>query len=249
MPGNIGRRPGRGRVATGELMQVGAVDPGGPHADEHLAVAGLGIGALLDDDLAVCDGRGVHRDEGYPGAALEQRHALDVRRLREHVHRPDRGQPPARLDELGRVRGERRGVARHVDDARGGRFDQAAHDLRREARAGRVDDEHVGPAGATSQLAQREPGVAGEEVRVGYLVAARVGDRVGDRLRDDLQPPQLAGPPRERQSDRADPAVEVVQPFPALQVGELGDDAVEDLGHLGVRLEERLGRDAQVEIT
>ncbi len=47
--------------------------------------------------------------------------------------------------------------------------------------------------------------------------------------------------------DGADAAVEVVQALPALERGELGGDAVEPLGHLGVRLEERLRRDREAQ--
>src|SRR3954463_5759977 len=56
------------------------------------------------------------------------------------------------------------------------------------------------------ELAQREADVAREEPGVGDLVAPRVGDRVGDRLLDDLEPPQLPRPRREREADRPDPA-------------------------------------------
>ena len=44
------------------------------------------------------------------------------------------------------------------------------------------------------------------------------------------------------------PAVEVVHALPALQRRVLDDDLVQQLGHLGVRLEERLGGDPQVEL-
>ncbi len=74
------------------------------------------------------------------------------------------------------------------------------------------------------------------------------GDGVGDGGFDELDPPQLAGARGERERDRADAAVEVVDALPALQGGVLGDDPVEQLGHLGVGLEEGLGGDAQVEL-
>ena len=56
-----GGRAGRRRVAPAQLHHVGAVEPGGAHADEHLAGAGLGVGVLLDEDLAVADRGGAHR--------------------------------------------------------------------------------------------------------------------------------------------------------------------------------------------
>ncbi len=117
----------------------------------------------------------------------------------------------------------------------------AAHDLLGEARARRVDDEDVGAAGLLDEVAQRRAHVAREEARVADLVAPGVGDRVGDRLLDDLQAPHLAGARGQRQPDRADAAEEVEDALPALQARVLARDAVEPLGHLGVRLEERVG--------
>ena len=108
--------------------------PGGAHAHEHLAGARHGVGVLLDEDLAVADRGGAHRGEAYP--ALEQRDALDVMRLREHVHGAHPTQRPARLDELGGVGGERGRVAGDVDDPLGRGLDDAAHDLLRRARRG-----------------------------------------------------------------------------------------------------------------
>ena len=59
-PGDVRRRPGRRRVVPRALEDVGAVEPGGAHADEHLAGPRLGVGVLGDDDLAVADGGGAH---------------------------------------------------------------------------------------------------------------------------------------------------------------------------------------------
>src|ERR1039458_3525341 len=64
-------------------------------------------------------------------AALEQSHTLNMVRLREHVHRTHLPQYPPRLDEFGRVRGERGGVARDVDDPLGGGVDDAVDHLLR----------------------------------------------------------------------------------------------------------------------
>ena len=104
-----------------------------------------------------------------------------------------------------------------------------------------------GRLASLDELAQREAHVAGEEARVVDLVALGVGDRVGDRLLDDLQAPHLAGAGGEAQADGADPAVQVEDALPALEVGELGGDRVELLGHLGVRLKERLRRDREAQ--
>src|SRR5947199_6327669 len=77
---------------------------------------------------------------------LEQRHALNVRRLREHVDRPDPDQAVAGIDHLRGVRRERRGVAGHVHDPLGRGLEDPPDDLLREARAGGIDDHEVRPA-------------------------------------------------------------------------------------------------------
>ena len=123
----------------------------------------------------------------------------------------------------------------------------AAHDLLAEARARRVDDQDVGAAGLLDEVAQRRADVAREEARVADLVAPGVGDRVRDRLLDDLQAPHLAGARGHGQPDRPDPAEEVEDALPALQARVLARDAVEPLGHLRVRLEERVGADAEAQ--
>ena len=119
--------------------------------------------------------------------------------------------------------------------------------LDRPARGGSTTSS-IRAAGALEELGQGRAGVAGEEVDVGDLVAPRAGDRVGDGLLEQLDPPQLARARGERERDRADPRVQVVHALPALQRRVLGDHAVQQLGHLGVRLEERLGGDQQVEL-
>ena len=80
------------------------------------------------------------------------------------------------------------------------------------------------------------------------LVEPRVLDRVGDGALDDLDADDLARAARQRQPDRADAAVEVVDALVAAQPGHLDRDAVELLGHLGVGLEERLGGDQELEV-
>ena len=57
---DVGRRAGRRRVVAGPLVDVGAVEAGGAHAHEHLAGAGLRVGVLGDENLAVADRGGAH---------------------------------------------------------------------------------------------------------------------------------------------------------------------------------------------
>jgi hypothetical protein len=97
-------------------------------------------------------------------ARLQQRHALDVRRLREHVDGPDLLEDVAGLDELGGVRRERRRVAGDVDDAARRGLDDAADDLLAEAGAWRIDDDDVRLSGFLDEVAQARADVAGVEV-------------------------------------------------------------------------------------
>ncbi len=192
-------------------------------------------------------GRGRRRRRSPRPLTLEQGDALDVRGLGKHVDRPHACQPIAGLDQLGGVRGERRRVAGDVDDPLSLALDHPADDLLGEPGAGGVDDEDVGSAGRLEQRPHAGAGAAGDEPRVLDPVAARVALGVGDRLGDDLEPPHLACVRREGQTDRADPAVEVEEPLPVAERGELARDGVEALGHLGVGLEEGAVRDLQLQ--
>src|SRR6478736_11349 len=60
LAGEIVGPAGRGGVAPVALVQVAAVDAGGPHAQQHLALPGLRVGMVLDQYLAVSDRRGSH---------------------------------------------------------------------------------------------------------------------------------------------------------------------------------------------
>ena len=63
-PGNVGRPACRGGVEAGALGEIGAVQPGTVHTDEHLAVARFGIGPGLDHELLVHDHGARHEREG-----------------------------------------------------------------------------------------------------------------------------------------------------------------------------------------
>ena len=118
-----------------------------------------------------------------------------------------------------------------------------AHDLLRQARARRIDNEHIRATGALDELAQRQAYIAREEAGVVDLVEPGVRDRVGDRLLDQLEPPDLTGARRHQQPDRADPAVQVVDAIGGRRRGVLDREPVQPLGHLGVGLEERVRGD------
>ena len=104
-----------------------------------------------------------------------------------------------------------------------------------------------GLPGLLDQRARGRAHVAGEELRVVDAVQLRVLDRVGDRALDDLDAPDLARVAGQRQRDRAAAAVEVEDLLAAGQPASSIAIAVEALGHLGVGLEERLGRDAEAQ--
>ena len=88
-------------------------------------------------------------------------------------------------------------------------LDQAADDLLREAGSRRVDDDHVGAPGLLEQRPDLLAGVAGPEAGVLDPVEAGVLLGVDDRVGDDLDPPDLAGRPRQAEAERPDPAEEV----------------------------------------
>ena len=52
-PGNVGRRPGRGRIPARQLVEVGSVDAGRPHTDQDLAGPRPRVRMLLDSELPV----------------------------------------------------------------------------------------------------------------------------------------------------------------------------------------------------
>src|SRR3954454_12694440 len=174
-----------------------------------------------------------------PGSATDElRDALDVRRLREHVHRLHAAQPIAGLDQLSGVRRERRRVARHVDDALRLALDDPADDLLREPGARRIEDDDIRAPGLLDERADTGSRAARAKARVLDAVSLRVSLGIRDRLRDQLEAPDLACARSHRQADRPDPAVEVEDPFGAGESGEIPGNAVEALGHLGVGLEE-----------
>src|ERR1044072_7483177 len=100
----------------------------------------------------------------------------------------------------------------------------------------RVDHDDVRRPGALEQLLDDLPDVAGEEGRVRDPVELRVLERAGDGFLRDLDPPDRQCVAREREPDRADPAVEIPDRLVAGEPGGLTRERVEPLGHRGVRL-------------
>ena len=126
-------------------------------------------------------------------SSLEHRHALDVRRLREHVDRLHAAQRISGLDDLGGVRRQRRRVAGDVDDPRRLALEQPADDLRREAGARRVDDRRRRAGRRARAAAGSRAGRRRATKRaLSIPFARRVVLGVGDRLGDALEAPDLA---------------------------------------------------------
>ena len=119
----------------------------------------------------------------------EQRDRLDVRRVREHVHRPRRSSgSPTRRRAL-HVAGERRRVARDVDERGASSRRSAAAPCRRARRAaGRRRPRPAGPRGRAAPRATW-PTFAREERRIRDPVEVGVLERAGDRLLRDLHAP------------------------------------------------------------
>ena len=129
------------------------------------------------------------RSPGSPAGPVwsgsrEERDRLDVRRVREHVHRPHALEPVAELaDELLRVAGERGRVARDVDEPRRPR----ARAIRRSAlpdspaRGGSTTTTSGEPARSASSSTSRPTSPAKKAAFV-IPFSVRVLDRAGDRL-------------------------------------------------------------------
>ena len=197
-------RRGRALREGGQRLEpIGARVVVGPHRGvAELLAAGRQRGR----DLRVEPRRDA---ESAVGHRSQDRDALDVRRVREHVHRRHLAEPIAGLGELSCVRRQRCRVAGDVDDSRRAALDHAAHDLLRQPRARGVDDHHVGLAGLLEQRPHAESHVPAMKRALPIPFALRVVLGVGDRLGDVSTPhtsPALLG---EGEADRPDAAVEV----------------------------------------
>ena len=118
----------------------------------------------------------------------------------------------------------------------------------RQARAGRVDDDDVGaPAPSRPARAARAGRRRRRSARRSMPFARALSIASATACSTTSMPHSSPARARERQARRADAAVEVVDALPALERRELAGDAVEPLGHLGVRLEERLRRDREAQ--
>src|ERR1700722_8233765 len=126
----------RTRTSTSPVPATGSGCSSSTICWSRIVTARIAVASLAGVDLvrgrarlARGAARLVRRDSGT--GPLEQRDALDVVSLREHVDGPHAAQGPAGLDELGGVGSERGGVAGDVDDPPGRGLDDAADDFLR----------------------------------------------------------------------------------------------------------------------
>ncbi len=225
-------------------MHVGAVEPGGLDRDEHLPGARLGVRALLDDQLLITDDDGAHEArEAYLSSTATHSMCgvcgnMSTGRTRVSAYPASTscaafGASVVGLQETYTIRFADASISRRTTfwlrPARGGSTTITS-----------------GRPGLLDELPERQPDVAGVEMRVVDLVEARVGDRVGDRVLDQLESPHLSGPRRHQQPDRSDPAEQVVDALVshAARRNSIAS-RVELLGHLGIRLKERVRRDVK----
>ena len=178
-----GGAAGRRRVEPAPLEQVGAVDAGRAHADEHLARAGPRVGVLLDEDLSVADGAGAHGGGVYrPRQAPRglEPHLMTLATPASIARSPTikTGEQCARLrlaaDEVARLRLARRERVRDVLRDGVGREAGASRPARR--RCGRSR------SAGRSRACACSPKLASELVARGD---ALVPDRGGDHARLD----------------------------------------------------------------
>ena len=139
------------------------------------------------------------------------------------------------------------GLQRDVDDARRAELAEPPQRFAGEpARGGSTTTTRARRA-AVAQLLERLADVAGEEGRVRDPVQLRVLERAGDRLLRDLDPPHSQRVAREREPDRADAAVEVVDGLAPGQRGGLARERVEPLGHRACSSEGTRSGDAEAQ--
>ena len=154
---------------------------------------------------------------------------------------------PHSAGEVLHVAGQRRRVARHVDDPLRLESRQTAQRLAGETGPRRVDDDDVRIAGAFVEVVEHLADLAGEERRVRDAVQLGVLERARDGLLRDLDTPDRERVGGEREPDRPDAAVEVVDALLARQLRVLAREPVEPFGHRGVRLEEGVRADPEAQ--
>ena len=116
-----------------------------------------------------------------------------------------------------------------------------------EARAGRIRHHYLGAHALGDELGQYEADFTGEERAIGDAVGHGVAGSVGHRGRGQLDSVDVAATPRELQADGTRARVEVEDGLVAREIGGVEHEGEEPLGLRGVRLEEGVGRDLELD--
>src|SRR5215470_17298572 len=179
--------------------------------------------------------------------AREASDGFDVWGVREHVHRLDPVHAIAAVHELAEVAGEGGRIARDVHDAGGSELDQRAQRLGMEPGAGGIRHHRLRAHALGDELGQGEADLAGEEGAVLDLVGHGVAGGVGHRGGRELDAVDVTTAPRELQADGARARVEIEDRLAARELRRLEHESEEALGLRGIRLEERVRGDLELD--
>lgn len=140
-----------------------------------------------------------------------------MRRLREHVHRLDGGQPVAAGQQRFAILRQGGRIAGDVDEPLRLGGEDGPQQTLVAAGARRVDDDDVGAVAVLHPAGKQRFGLSG--IEGGVRAAAAIGILAGvlDGLRDDLDAAHLGRIRSQPEGDRARPAVGVDNPFPPAQ--------------------------------
>ena len=182
--------------------------------------------------------------------AFEQRDALDVRRVREHVDRPGADEPVAVVvaEPLQVAARASSGCTRRRRSRGAAISPRRLQRLARKAGARRVDDDHVGLAGAVAQVAQHLADVPGEERGVADRVQLlRSRSRRRSTPREISIPHTVSAATRARgRSCRCRSRGRRRSRSP-VSARTRARSPYSSVGHLGVRLQERVRPHAEAE--
>ena len=166
-------------------------------------------------------------------------------RLGEHVHRPHAAKRVAGLDELGGVGSQRGRVAGHVDDPAGRGLDDPAHDLLRQAcpRAGPPPADPAGrPSATSSRIARRTSPAKKRAFSISLRLAFSIASAIASSTISSPHTSAARGATAARSSRFRSTGRRHGRTPRAPRTRPPG---IEPLGHLGVGLQKRMGRDAQ----
>src|SRR5215471_12809402 len=179
--------------------------------------------------------------------AREASDGFDVWGVREHVHGLNPIHAIAAVHELTEVAGEGGRIARDVHDAGGSELDQRAQRLGMEPGARGVRHHRLRAHALSDELRQGEADLAGEEGAIADLVGHGVAGGVGHRGGSELDAVDVSAAARELQADGASARVEIEDRLVTRELRRLEHEGEEALGLRGIRLEERVRGDLELD--